>query len=94
MTIRPTVTMMAWVRVCKINAFKLELIIIQMNPSKKYVIVISLFSSSTCTASFASCIPFLPLRNLPGPNTEQVAEFRMAHNSRPIAHAVTHKYAI
>ena len=55
--------------------------------------MISLFSSNTLTASLAEAKPFLPLKNLPGPKTEHIDELRIAHNSRPIAHAVTDKYA-
>ena len=36
----------------------------------------------------------MPLKNLPGPNTEHVAELRIAHNSRPIAAAVNARYKI
>jgi len=80
--------------VWRMKLFNIELIIIQQNPDKKYCIVISLFSSRTFTASLADLMPSLPRRNLPGPNTEQVAEFKIAHNSNPIAHAVIERYAI
>ena len=56
--------------------------------------MISDFSSRTSNAWLADSYPSFPLRNLPGPNTEQVAELRMAHNSKPIAAAVTDKNAI
>ena len=66
----------------------MELIIIQQKPERKYCIVISDFSSNTLTAWSADFRPSLPLKNLPGPNTEHVAEFKIAHNSNPIAQAV------
>lgn len=60
----------------------------QAKPIKKNSIVISDLSSKTYTASLASCNPFLPLKNLPTPNTLQVAAFKIATNSKPMAHAV------
>ena len=56
--------------------------------------MISDLSSSTLTTSSAAFTPPLPLRNLPGPNTEQVEAFKIAHNSNPIAQAVNDKYRI
>ena len=60
----------------------------------KYVNVISDFSSSTYIAFSAEASPCYPLKNFPGPNTEQHAEFNIAHNSNPIAIAVTARYII
>ena len=85
---RPKLTIKALMKWCKIKALRLELMTMQANPIRKYERVISLFSSKTLTASFADWSPFLPLRNLPGPKTEQVAEFKIAQSSNPIAHAV------
>ena len=65
-----------------------------MKPIKKQNRVISLFSSKTFTASLAEDNPFRPLKNFPGPKTEQIDELRMAHNSSPIAQAVIDRYVI
>ena len=91
---RPTETIIALKKLCKMNALRDELIIMhakQAKPIRKYYIVISLFSSRTFTASFALLSPSLPLRNLPTPKTLQVAEFKIAQSSNPIAHAVIDK---
>jgi hypothetical protein len=42
----------------------------------------------------ADASPCLPLKNFPGPNTEQQAEFKIAHSSSPIAEAVIPRYKI
>ena len=73
------------------KALKEDEITMQYNPNMKYVNVISDFSSSTATAFSADCNPSFPLRNLPGPKTEHVAEFKIAHSSSPIADAVMAK---
>ena len=88
---RPTETIIALKKLCKMNALRDELIIMHAKPIRKYYIVISLFSSRTFTASFALLSPSLPLRNLPTPKTLQVAEFKIAQSSNPIAHAVIDK---
>ena len=56
--------------------------------------MVSAFSSRTLTASSADLIPPFPLKNLPGPKTEQVAAFRIAQSSSPMAQAVKLKYSI
>ena len=88
MTKRPILTISAFTKVCKMKAFRLELRTMHINPARKYAKVISDFSSSTLTASFAEASPSLPLKNFPGPKTEHVAEFRIAQSSSPIAQAV------
>ena len=52
----------------------------QPKPTKKYYKVGSLFYSSTLIASLADARPSLPLKNLPGPKTEQVALFKIAQS--------------
>ena len=87
----PADTIIALMKLWRMKAFKLELIIMQPNPIRKYVMVGSLMSSITCTASLADCKPLCPRRNLPGPNTLIMAEFKMAQSSKPIAEAVKAK---
>ena len=61
---------------------------IQTSPAMKYPNVTSVLSSNTATTYSAAASPPFPLRNLPGPKTEQVAELRIAQSSRPMAAAV------
>ena len=74
-----------------IKAFNELDITMQTKPSMKYVNVESVLSSKTFTTYSAAATPPLALKNLPGPNTEQVAALRMAHSSKPIAPAVKAK---
>ncbi len=90
----PAVTIDAFTKLCQMKAFSALDMTIQYKPVMKQPRVISILSSSTCTACSADSIPSLPLRNLPGPNTEQVAAFKIAHNSRPIALAVIDRQSI
>ena len=76
------------------KAFKELEITMQTRPAMKYPIVISVLSSRTATTYSAAARPPLPLRNLPGPKTAQVAAFRIAQSSRPMAPAVKAKYRI
>ena len=69
-------------------------IVIQTRPCMKYISVGSALSSKTFTTDSAAWTPPRALRNLPGPNTEHVAEFKIAHSSKPIAPAVNAKYRI
>ena len=69
-------------------------ITMQTSPAIKYPNVISVLSSKTYTTDSAAARPPFPRRNLPGPNTEHVAEFKMAQSSRPIAPAVNARYKI
>ena len=94
MSTNPIVTMTALINEYWIKAFKELDITMQTKPSMKYVKVESVLSSNTFTTYSAAATPPLALKNLPGPNTEQVAALRMAHSSKPIAPAVNARYRI
>ena len=94
MKTRPIDTTRALMNEYWMKAFKELEIMMQMRPAMKYPKVIFILSSSTATTCSAPAIPPYPLRNLPGPKTEQVAEFNIAQSSSPIALAVNPKYRI
>ena len=73
------------------KAFSELEITMHTKPAMKYPKVMSALSSSTATTDSAAARPPFPRKNFPGPKTAQVAEFKMAQSSRPIAPAVKAK---
>ena len=84
----PIVTTSALIKEYWMKALRALELTMQTSPAIKYPSVMSALSSSTYTTYSAATSPPLPLRNFPGPNTEQVVALRIAQSSNPMAPAV------